>query len=396
MHPPSAINSTAKNRYVFVGPSHPYRGGIAHFIEHLAAGLQARGGESHFVTFTRQYPEFLFPGKTQLSDGQGPPDISTQRTLDTINPITWNRTGQLVGKLQPDVVVFKYWMSFFAPSFAQVAAKAKKAGARVVVVVDNALPHERRPGDLLLARHFLRKADGLITMSRKVKQDVESVVGVDAPVVYIPHPVYDNFGEPMDRGEAREMLRIDRSDKMLLFFGFIRKYKGLDVLLDAMPAVLSQLPDTKLVVAGEFYGDEAAYRDRVKRLDIESVVRFESDYIPDDAVGRYFSACDLVVQPYRNATQSGVAQIAFQFDRPVVVTDVGGLSEIVPDGKVGFVVPPENAAALADAIVRFFRDDRAADMTRAVRIEKEKYSWDRMYETIESFARTPGGGSSSD
>ena len=163
-----------------------------------------------------------------------------------------------------------------------------------------------------------------------------------------------------------------------------------------MPAVLSQLPDTKLVVAGEFYGDEAAYRDRVKRLDIESVVRFESDYIPDDAVGRYFSACDLVVQPYRNATQSGVAQIAFQFDRPVVVTDVGGLSEIVPDGKVGFVVPPENAAALADAIVRFFRDDRAADMTRAVRIEKEKYSWDRMYETIESFARTPGGGSSSD
>lgn len=371
-------------RIVLVGPAHPYRGGIAHFLEHLDAGLSERGADTTLVTFSRQYPEVLFPGKTQLVE-PGVNGPHAHRLIDSINPLSWSKASRFIVGKNPDVVIIKYWIPFLAPALGFIARKVRASGAKVVVVVHNALPHERRPGDLLLSRYLLRQADGVIAMSRKVKDDLERVVGLNVPVALIPHPIYDNFGPASDRATARSALDLDPARPILLFFGFIRKYKGLDILLDALPAVRAALPNIQLVVAGEFYDDEEAYRNQVRANGLESAVQFHSNYIPDATVGTYFSACDLVVQPYRTATQSGVAQVAFQFDRPVVVTDVGGLSEIVPNGKVGFVVPPEDPGALADAIVQFFADNRARDMEDAVRLEKQKYSWDGMYEEIESF-----------
>ncbi|NNF57899.1 MAG: glycosyltransferase [Rhodothermaceae bacterium] len=363
-----------------VGPFSPYRGGIAHFLRTMARGLTARGHAVRAYTFRRQYPERLFPGKTQLEDG--PPDgLTAPRLLDPLSPLTWTRTARQIADDRADVVVFKYWMPFFAPAFGTLARRLRKRDIQVLAVVDNALPHERRPGDRALGRYVLGACDGLIVMSDQVRRDVESLrLGV--PVRQVAHPVYDVFGEAIPKAEARATLGLPAEAPVLLFFGFIRRYKGLHVLLDAMARVRERLPEAKLVVAGEFYADEVALRAQAAPLG--AAVRFEADYIPDEAVGRYFGAADVVVQPYVSATQSGVAQIAFHFGRPVITTDVGGLAEIVPDGEAGLVVPPEEPKALAAAIVRFFEEDLEATLAGGVRRERTKYSWDRLYEALEA------------
>ena len=375
-------------RITLLGPFHPYRGGIAHFLHTMAGGLAGRGHEVRAVSFRRQYPERLFPGKTQLAEGPAPPQSpEAPRLLDTVGPRSWWRTARHIGAGRSDVVLFKYWMSFFAPALGTVARALRRRGVRVVAIVDNALPHERRPGDRALARYALGACDGLIVMSDKVRRDVESL-GIRGRVIQVAHPTYDLFGETLDRGDARASLDLPANAKVMLFFGFIRRYKGLHVLLDAMPAIRESLPEAVLVVAGEFYADEADIRAQVVRLGLAQgpspAVRFVADYIPDDQVAIYFSAADVVVQPYVTATQSGVAGIAYHFGRPLITTDVGGLAETVPHDRAGLVVPSEDPGALAEAVVRFFLEPGLADrLAGGVRVERERYSWDRVYEAVE-------------
>ncbi len=372
-----------EKKLVLIGPIYPYRGGIAHFSDTMYWGLQARGHTVEAITFTRQYPELLFPGKTQYETGPVENPVPSQRYLDSINPWSWYTTARHVARQTPDVVIFQYWMPFFAPSLGRIAKKVKRGGAKVLVIVHNAIPHERRPGDLLLSRSFLKMADGCIVMSEAVARDL-ATLGVDAPVRQVVHPIYDIFGASVPREEARVQLGLAPTSPVLLFFGFIRAYKGLQVLLESMPRIVDALPDVRLVVAGEFYEDAAPYQALIDQHGLRDHVLLHAHYIPNTDVPRYFGAADVVVQPYVTATQSGVAQIAFHFGKPAIITDVGGLAEVVPHNVAGLVVPPQDPDALAAAVVRFFEEQMAERLTAGVQQEKKKYSWDRLYEAIET------------
>lgn len=376
------MSNTKQKHIVLIGPMYPYRGGIAHFLETMYWGLQARGHEVDAVTFTRQYPELLFPGKTQFETGDVEHPVPAERRIDTLNPWTWFGAARRLIQARPDAIFFKYWMPYFAPAFGAIARRVRKHGTKVLAVVDNALPHERRPGDRVLSRFFLKACDGHIIMSDAVADDVHDL-GIQVPARHIRHPIYDLFGEALPKGDARRQLGLPDDAPVLLFFGFIRKYKGLHVLLESMPRVLAELPEAHLVVAGEFYDDASTYTELIEAHHLGERVHLHTGYIPNSEVPRYFSAADVVVQPYVSATQSGVAQIAYQFDTPIIVTDVGGLAEIVPHEKAGFVVLPEDPASLATAIVRFFKEDWHDRLAAGVRREKKKYSWDRLYEAIE-------------
>lgn len=278
------------------------------------------------------------------------------------------------------------WMPFFAPMLGVIARRLRKRGVCVLAVVHNAIPHERRPGDRSLTRWLLRACDGLLAMSEQVEADIRRL-GVSVPTVRVPHPVYDGFGDAMPRANARALLDLPADAPVFLFFGFIRPYKGLDILLDAWAEVVRKIPEAVLVVAGEFYADEDALRAQAAALG--NSVRLDADYIPDNRVGLYFSAADAVVQPYRTATQSGVAQIAFHFGRPVITTDVGGLAEIVPDGVAGLVVPPEDPAALAQALIRFHTARLGETLEGGVAVERQRYTWDRLAQALEELAGQP-------
>ena len=369
-------------RWTLVGPAWPYRGGIAHFGQATARALAARGHEVDTVTFRRQYPERLFPGTSQLDDGPPPPDLPpAPRLLDPLDPRTWFRTARHVADEGAEVAVLMVWMPFFAPMLGVIARRLRSRGVRVLAVVHNAVPHERRPGDRILTRWMLRACDGLLAMSDAVADDLRQLAPSVSHVV-VPHPVYDGFGDPVPRADARAALGLPPDAPVFLFFGFIRRYKGLAVLLNAWPEVVRQLPGARLVVAGEFYADEDALRLRAAALG--DSVRLDADYIPDDRVGLYFGAADAVVQPYLTATQSGVAQIAFHYGRPVVTTDVGGLAETVPDGVAGLVVPPDDPGALAEALVRFVRDGLGPELEDGAR--RQRVSWDALAEALEGLA----------
>jgi len=372
-------------KVALVGPMHPYRGGIAHYLEKMEEGLLERGHETVPVTFTRQYPKLLFPGKTQYVEDAETSADDPERLLDTLNPWTWYRTARHLAVQEPDVVLFKYWMSFFAPSFGSIARYLRRQGVRVVAVVDNALPHERRPGDAVLGKFFLRACDGLIVMSDEVERDLHEL-GIEAPIQRVNHPIYNTFGDPLPRPEARDALDLPDDSPILLFFGFVRRYKGLHVLLEALPRIVDHLPDLQLVVAGEFYDEKAFYENIIEKHQLGSYLHLHDGYVSDEDVAAYFSAADVVVQPYVSATQSGVAKIAYHFERPLIMTDVGGLAEMMPHGEAGLVVPPEDPDGLAGAVCRFFEEDLQGELTEGVRREKEKYSWEPLYEATERFA----------
>jgi D-inositol-3-phosphate glycosyltransferase len=371
-----------------VGPLPPYRGGISHFTLELARALRGRGHRISAVTFSRQYPEHLFPGQSQFEPGTRPEDApEAPRLIDSVDPRSWWRAGGYLQKLAPDAVVFQHWMPFFAPAYGTIARRIPDA--RRLAVVHNALPHERRPGDVALTRYFVRATDGLLALSASVRADLERLApGV--PIREAPHPVYDQHGPAPDRAEARRHLGLPEDAPVLLFFGFVRHYKGLDTLIEALPAVREHLPEARLLVAGEFYDDPAPYRARVARLGFTDAVRFEDRYLPSEDVALAFGAADVVVQPYRSATQSGVAQTAFGFGVPVVTTSVGGLAEAVPHEQAGLVVPPENPAALSSAIVRFFQEDGLAGRLRTgARTQGSAGTWDPVCSALEEMAALP-------
>lgn len=369
-------------KIIVIGTAHPYRGGLAAFNERLAGQFQQEGHEVELYTFTLQYPNFLFPGKTQFTDSPAPAGLTIRRRVNSCNPFNWLSVGREIAKKKPDMVVFAYWMSFMAPCYGTMARRIRRNGhTRCVGLVHNMIPHEPNVLDKLLPPYFVKAMDGFTTLSQSVIQDIERFDHGAKPKSWAPHPIYDHYGELVDKAEARRQLGLHENGKYVLFFGFIRDYKGLDLLLDAFGDIRLQDSGVRLLVAGEFYGDPKPYLDRINELDISDSVVMHNDYIPDDRVNLYFRACDIVAQPYKTATQSGVTQVAFHFEKPMLVTNVGGLPEIVPDGKVGYVVEPD-AQQIADALVRFYKEGREEAFTEGVREEKKKYSWDRMTKAV--------------
>lgn len=371
-------------KVIILGPAWPYRGGIAAFNERLARQYQAEGHEVEVVTFTLQYPSFLFPGTTQYSTDPAPEGLKITRKLNSINPFSWLSTGRYIRRQRPDLVLSAFWLPFMAPAMGTALRRAKRKGMRRVSILHNLIPHEHRPGDKLFSRYFVGSNDAFITLSRSVLDDLNvfDPKGLK-PRTFSPHPLYDHYGATLGRKEALDLIGLRENQRYVLFFGFIREYKGLDLLLDAMADERMEKLGVKLIVAGEFYGDPKPYQEQISRHDIGDRVVLHTEFIPDHEVNRYFCAADLVVQPYKNATQSGVSQIAYHFEKPMVVTHVGGLPEIVPDGKAGFVVKPDSQE-IADAIVRYFEEDWQQRLTEGVREEKKKYAWDKMTAAIAS------------
>ena len=371
-------------KVIILGPAWPYRGGIAAFNERLARQYQAEGHEVEVVTFTLQYPSFLFPGTTQYSTDPAPEGLKITRKLNSINPFSWLSTGRYIRRQRPDLVLSAFWLPFMAPAMGTALRRAKRKGMRRVSILHNLIPHEHHPGDKLFSRYFVGSNDAFITLSRSVLDDLNvfDPKGLK-PRTFSPHPLYDHYGATLGRKEALDLIGLRENQRYVLFFGFIREYKGLDLLLDAMADERMEKLGVKLIVAGEFYGDPKPYQEQISRHDIGDRVVLHTEFIPDHEVNRYFCAADLVVQPYKNATQSGVSQIAYHFEKPMVVTNVGGLPEIVPDGKAGFVVKPDSQE-IADAIVRYFEEDWQQRLTEGVREEKKKYAWDKMTAAIDS------------
>lgn len=366
----------AKKKILILGTAHPFRGGLAAFNERLAEELQ-QTDEVDIWTFTVQYPGFLFPGKTQYATEPAPAHLRIRRIINSVNPLNWWFTGRKIRRMAPDLIMVRYWLPFMGPCLGTILRIAKK-GRRIKVVsmLDNVVPHEKGPGDVIFTRYFLKPVDAFIAMSQSVLNDLRRFEP-EKPALLIPHPIYDNYGPILPKAEAREHLKLDNNKRYILFFGFIRQYKGLDLLLQAMGDERLRQLGVHLIVAGEFYEDAAPYHKLIEELRLGDRVLLHTEYIPNEAVKDYFCAADLVVQSYKSATQSGISQIAYHFEKPMVVTNVGGLAETIPDNKVGFIVEPE-PGAIATAVERYYRDQREADMTAALRIEKQQYSWQRL------------------
>ena len=375
-----------KKKMILVGTAYPYRGGHAVYNERLARSFQEEGYEVEIWTFTVQYPNFLFPGKTQFSTEPAPEGLAIKRELNSVNPFNWLKVGRKLRKAQADIVVMKFWIPYMAPSLGVVARMARKnKKTRVVSIIDNIIPHEKGVADKSLSSFFLKSVDGCVTMSKSVLGDVERFNAVKN-VVFCPHPLYDNFGEKVSREEALRFLHLDPDTRYMLFFGIIRDYKGLDLLLQAMGDERIKRMKVKLIIAGEFYNNGEQYHELETSLGLENQLVWHSEFVPDSEVKYYFNACDIVVQPYKSATQSGVTQIAYHFEKPMLVTDVGGLKEIVPDGVVGYVTTVD-PAQIADALVDFFANDRKEAYERNIQVEKQKYSWGRMFDALVSVSK---------
>ncbi len=361
-------------KIIFIGSAHPFRGGLATFNERLARELQQMGHEVVLYTFTLQYPSFLFPGKSQFTDAPRPAGLQILRKINSINPINWWLVGNSIRKQKPDLLLFKFWLPLMGPCFGTIARRTKANGyTKVVSILDNVIPHERRMGDVAFTKYFVKSCDAFLTMSDTVTADLRKFE-FQKPMIQNPHPLYDNFGEAVPMDEAKRKLNLDPACHYILFFGFIRKYKGLDLLLEAFADErLTKLP-LKLIVAGEFYENEKPYLDLINTTGIAGDVILKTDFIEEEEVKQYFSAVDVVVQPYKSATQSGVTQIAYQFNKPMIVTKVGGLPELVPDGKVGLCVEP-NSKAIADAILSFFQNNLSKKFEAGILEEKKRFSW---------------------
>lgn len=369
-------------KIAILGSAHPLRGGLAAFNERLAFHLQERDHTVTIYSFSLQYPSFLFPGKTQYTEEPAPPNLNIRTVVNSVNPLNWLQVGGSMNKEQYDLVIVKYWLPFMGPAFGTILRRAKKNGhTRVLCIVDNIIPHEKRRGDKQFTNYFIKPVDAFVTMSKDVLKDVKTFT--DKPSFFTPHPVYDNYGDAVDRQEACEHLKLDSSKKYLLFFGFIRAYKGLDLLLEAMADARIRQAGIELLVAGEYYDKavEANNNALIQKHRLQDVVHLRTDFIPASEVRYYFCAADLVVQPYKHATQSGITQVAYNFEKPMIVTNVGGLAEVVPDGKVGFVAEPD-PASIADAVLKFFQPHSIPNLQQNILAEKKKYSWDTFTDVL--------------
>lgn len=376
--------SNSPKHIIIIGPAHPLRGGLASYNERLARQFQNEGHQVTIYTFSLQYPGFLFPGTTQFSSEPAPTDLQIKVCINSVNPLNWIRIGNELKKLKPDLIIVRYWLPFMGPALGTILSRAKaNQHTKVVCIADNVIPHEKRPGDKQFTQYFIKPVDAFITMSEKVLGDLR-LFAPSKPAQLVAHPLYDNFGSILSKEEARIKLNIPQDPFIFLFFGFIRKYKGLDLLLEAVQ-LLKEKGNTgfKILIAGEFYEDRKQYDDLIEKLNIKDCLILKTDFIPDSEVKYYLCAADAVVQPYRNATQSGVTPLAYHFEVPMIVTNVGGLPSLVPHKKVGLVCEP-NPAAIAQTM-QTFQATGTAQYLPGLREEKKKYSWSRMTEAILSF-----------
>jgi glycosyltransferase involved in cell wall biosynthesis len=358
-----------------IGPAFPLRGGPAQFNENLCRAMIKEGHNAQIISYSLQYPNFLFPGSTQFeTSGVAPTDIKIHTKINTVNPFNWFAVARFIKKEKPDAIIFRFWLPFFGPSLGTIGRLVKRgSNIKVFALTDNVLPHEKRFGDKPFTKYFIKSCHGFITMSQKVFSDL-AVFAPNTNKICTPHPMYESYGEPVSRSEARKKLGLAENDKVVLFFGLIRKYKGLDFLLEAMADERVKKVGIKLLVAGEYYEDQQFYLDIVEKHKLQDSVIFHSHFIPNEDVRYYFCACNIVGQTYRNATNSGVTMVGYYYEKPMLVTNVGGLAEIVPHGKAGYVIEPE-PKIIADSMVDYFENNKEESFTEGVKQEKKKYEW---------------------
>ncbi|OIP84817.1 MAG: glycosyl transferase family 1 [Porphyromonadaceae bacterium CG2_30_38_12] len=368
-------------KIVIVGTTYPYRGGLASFNERLARQFKHEGHEVEVFTFTLQYPSFLFPGVTQLSAEPQPADLKITRSINSMYPLSWIATGNKIKQLKPDRVIFCYWMAFMAPCFGTIARMVRSSKTKNIALIHNMIPHEPTLLDRLFPSYFVQAMDGFVAMAASVEADIRHFDKSNKPIAISPHPIYDHYGAPLQKQQAALYLGLREYVSYILFFGFIRDYKGLDLLLEAFADERLRAFPLKLIVAGEFYENPEPYLSLIARFKLENHVVLRTHFIPDSEVRNYFSVADIVAQPYRTATQSGVSQIAYHFEKPMLVTNVGGLSEIVPHNQVGYVVEVQ-PKQIADALVDFYINNRSEKFIKNIQVEKQKYAWSKMTAAI--------------
>ena len=369
-------------KIVILGTAWPYRGGIADFNNRLAQEFMSEGNQVKIITFTLQYPSFLFPGKTQYSPDPKPEGLDIVRLLNSVNPFNWIKVSREIRREKPDILIVPFWMPFMGASTGAVSRMAKRCGAKRIAILHNLIPHEHTPGDKILSRYFIKSVDGYVALSESVLSDI-NLFDRNRPRTFSPHPLYDHFGTLASREESLKHLGLDPAFRYILFFGLIRDYKGLDLLLKAYADNRLRELNVRLLVAGEFYGSSDKYFELEKQLGLEGLIIWKNEFVPADEVRFCFGAADLIAQPYKTATQSGVSQIAYHFEKPMLVTKVGGLAEIVPNGKAGYAVEPE-PDKIADGLVDFFTNKRLQQFTEGVMDEKKKYSWSKMTQAVKS------------
>ena len=356
-----------------IGPAYPLRGGLATFDELFCTAFNEQGHDCEIISYSLQYPNFLFPGSTQFdTTGVAPKYIKIHTLINSVNPLSWIKTANFIKKQKPDFIVFRFWIPFMGPALGSIARMVRKSGIKVLAITDNVIPHEKRIGDATFAKYFIKSCDGFVTMSKAVMKDLENFTTTKHKK-YLLHPLYTSFGEKLNKSDARKVLGIKDDVNLVLFFGLIRKYKGLDMLLDAFNE-LKDNPNINLIIAGEFYEDKQPYLDLIEKYQIQNQVILHAKFIANEDVKLYFSAADLVALPYRTATQSGVTQVSFHFEVPTLVTNVGGLGEIIPHQKAGYVVEP-NGKAIAESIKDYFTNHRMPLYTEGMKQEKQKYDW---------------------
>ncbi len=373
-----------KKKVIIIGPAWPLRGGgLASFNERLAQQLILQGFDTTIYTFSLQYPGFLFPGSSQYSTEAAPEGLDIRVRINSINPLNWWKVGNELRNTCPDYIIVRYWIPFMGPCLGTILRRVKKnKHTKVVCIADNVIPHEHRPGDKQFTQYFIKPVDAFITMSEQVQNDLYQFTA--KPSRLVAHPLYDNFGEAVSKTAARTKLNINQQEKIILFFGFIRKYKGLDILFEAMSDERIRKAGIKLLVAGEYYGNREEYEEQIDRLNISPQLILRTGFIPNNEVRYYLSAADFVIQPYRDATQSGVTPLAYHFEKPMLVTNVGGLPDLVPDGLVGLVTTPD-ATAIATGILRLYELGENFFLPH-LREEKQKYSWEKLVTNIIAIA----------
>jgi glycosyltransferase involved in cell wall biosynthesis len=373
-------------RFCLLGPTYPYRGGIAHYTTLLARHLQAEH-ETLLISFSRQYPRWLFPGRSDRDPSQEPLRAPAEYLLDPLNPLSWRRTLRRMAQWAPEVIVIPWWVPFWAPAWAALGYGIKRLRPRPVLlfICHNVLPHESKPWDGLALRLALRSADGFVAHSNADAKELARFFPA-AGIRVNPLPTYAALGNVAPAPLGFE-LPDDRP--LLLFSGFVRPYKGLDILLEAMPGILESRP-VHLLVAGEFWQGDQQYLEQVQRLGIGQAVTFEDRYLSNEELAAALARADVVVLPYRTATQSAIVQLAFGSKKPVITTAVGGLAEAVEDGRTGLVVPPEDPQALAAAVIRFFDQELGSRFEANIAEDQNRFSWQRLAETLLSLANEVG------
>lgn len=378
--------SAQNNKIFIIGPAYPLRGGPAQFNENLCAELNKAGHDAQIISYSLQYPNFLFPGSTQYeTSGKAPAGIKIHILINTVNPFNWFKVARFIKKEKPDFILFRYWLPFFGPALGTIG-RLVRSKTKVLALTDNIIPHEKRFGDKPFTNYFVKSCHGFIAMSKTVLNDISKFSDTKNKA-YSPHPMYETYGVSVTVDEARKKLNLNTNDKIILFFGLIRHYKGLDILMEAMAHPEIKKQNIKLLIAGEFYEEKQPYLDLIQKHNLQDQIILHDKFIANEDVRYYFCASNLVAQTYRNATNSGVTMVGYFYEKPMLVTNVGGLAEIVPNDKCGYVVDT-SVPKISEKIITYFSENKEAEFTQNVRVEKKKYEWTEFIRVLLDLYRT--------